>query len=116
MTARADLVTLLEAALPDYKILPTTKTIDRVTSKTLMVWVESARHSTAAAGVRDNTMTVLVLDAGQVGIDDKLDVSLEHVLHELNRHGVLSWDTAERMVLDDKFPCYKITLTIQTRE
>jgi len=115
MSARSDLVELLTEALPGYKVVPTVQTLDRVQRQTLMVWAESMRHS-GVQGVRDNVMTVLVLDSGQTGIDDKLDASVDHVLHVLNGHSVLSWDTAERQVFDDKFPCYKITLTIQTKE
>jgi hypothetical protein len=115
MTARSELVALLTAALPGYKIIPTMQTIDRVQRKTLMVWIESMRHS-GIQGTRDNTASVLVFEPGQTGKDDQLDESIEHVLHVLNGHSVLSWDTAERQVFDEKFPCYKITLTIQTKE
>lgn len=88
--------------------------LDAVTGPTLVVFREKVEPSTAALGVRLSTLAVWVLDPRQdprAG-EDLLDASLDAVLAVLDSDPALAWSDAERGTYADKWPAYRVTITL----
>lgn len=121
MSARQDVADALEAALPYARVLPYAKGLDNLPpgQNVLMVYRSQVTPS-IVQGARVDELAVWCVvpnvDPGKV--DDLLDDLLDDVLDVLadKPFQALAWSAAERDVLFDSWPAYKITATIQTRK
>lgn len=66
-------------------------------------------------GLRRHELVVWLLDpmTEPGAVDDALDANLSILLDALDAHPLLAWTEAERGTLDESFPGYRITLTLQ---
>jgi hypothetical protein len=119
MTARAEVVAALDAAMPaDVVVLPYSRQIDPPSQSTVMVRIDTVAPSAATGGARDYTFA-LVLIAAQVTpgpADDELDDLLEDVLAALDDVAAsgLRWTEATRAVYAQSNPAYEVTVTATT--
>jgi hypothetical protein len=60
---------------------------------------------------------VLVTPLTEAGpADDELDAGLEDLLHAIDKHPLITWETAERAVFEStQTPCYLVTATSYTK-
>ena len=116
MSARTDLADALRTALPAGWRVIASDVAGTVGKPTVLVYRAEVTHR-GEGGLRDNTLTVVVVGPKQIDPDDDLDGYLDDVLDVLDATPLpVAWTTAERSVYDDTFPAYKITTTMTTRD
>jgi len=118
VSGRTDLLNYLDGVLPSTwrvqrRDLPAKPALTATTVAVLTEQVEVT--DLLDPTVRTYTLTVLVIVPKQVDVDDDLDDALEEVLEALDLHDYLTWTTAERAVLDDTWPLYRITAQLRAR-
>lgn len=115
MNARAAVAQALSEALPTYRVINHSRTIDRVDQRTILVWQDGLTpHPPAGRDGIQVRLTVLVLTphADVERADDDLEAALLDVLAVLHPLDSVLWTDAERGVFgDDTWNGYKITLT-----
>lgn len=121
MTARTEVVTLLEAVLPaDIDVIPYARNIDAPARSTVMVRVDRVTPSPAGAGLRVYELGLILIGAKTTAgpADDEVDLLLEDVLHALSRQEVpngVTWTEARRATYgepDGTNPAYELSLTV----
>lgn len=115
MSARTQLATALAGALGDgYVVAARTATPDQIERGTVAVRVLPATV-TAAPQTRGllYTLTVWACTAVEdpAAVDDVLDAALDDLLAALLGMPWLTFDTAERGVLDERWHGYRLTVT-----
>jgi len=112
MSARSHVADVVEAT--GFRVIPAPVDLDAVTAPTVVLYREKVEPSPAALGKRLSTLAVWVLDPRQDprAAEDPLDASLDDVLAALDSDASLAWAEAERGTYADKWPAYRITLTI----
>lgn len=58
---------------------------------------------------------VVVAVPKQIDADDDLDAALEEVLEAIDESEVYTWTAAERVVLDEKWPAFRVATTVHIR-
>lgn len=121
MTARAELVTLLEATLPaDIDVIAYAHNIDAPSASTVMVRVDSVAPSPAGAGLRLYTFGLVLIAAKTTAgpADDELDALLEDVLAALTSQAIpngVAWTGAQRAAYgepDPTNPAYEVAVNV----
>lgn len=113
MSARGHVAGALTAALSSFRVIAYPADLDGVRGPTAVVYRESVKPG-SPLGFVTSTLSVWVLVPQQDPRDaeDPLDDSLTAVLEVLDGDTTLSWSEAERGVYADKWPAYRITVTI----
>lgn len=114
MSVRLEVAAALRTDLPDFLVIGYPRTPDAVTRPTVAVWQTVVRP----VGDRWEVELDLWVLTGQedpATADDVLDDALDAVIDALTKMPGLTWDQAERLVLDDKYQGYKITLRAAAR-
>lgn len=112
MNVRSALADALAGALPDFRVLGYPLDVDAVTRPTVMLWTSLVERLEQIDLDRLRVTTelwVLVGTEDPARVDDALDDALEAVVYALHPIGWVTWSTAERGVLQDRFHGYRIT-------
>lgn len=112
MNVRAAIEDALVAALPDVKVVGYAYEPDVVTKPTIMLWqsrIEPMPQATLDRVFVTVELWALVGTDDPAKADDALDDHLSDVITALHAIPWLTWSTAERGVLLDRFHGYRIT-------
>lgn len=113
MGARTDLATHLERALPPtWRVVPN-DVVETISRPTVLVYRTNVAPG-QAQGLRESTLSVVVVGPKQVAAMDDLDAYLDAVLAALDDYPAATWDDAEVSVYDEKYPAFKITARMTT--
>jgi hypothetical protein len=116
MTARNELVTLLDGLLPtDVDVIPYARAIDAPKRSTVLVRIDEVVPDPLPQVWRGYKFA-LVLIAARTDpdgpADDELDALLEDVLYAIDQSDTITWDKASRAVYRDTNPAYEVTLNV----
>ena len=112
MSIRTDLIELLAAKLPNtYQIAGPLSIPDRITRRTVLVWVEAVRpHNIELTGLRlDVTVWVLTPKEGPAA-DADLDECLLDMIAAVRSLPAVAWASATRGVFAEKHHGYQFEL------
>lgn len=112
MNVREQVAAALSAALPGYRVLGYPMDPDAVTRPTIMMWtslIERLEQIDLDRLKVTVELWVLVASEDPARVDDALDDALDDVIVALHPIPWLTWSTAERGVLTDRFHGYRIT-------
>lgn len=123
MTARDQVVTLLEAALNQaplslgVNVMPYSRDVETISKDTVMVRIDEVRPSTLPQCQRlYNFSLIVMVPQTTPGIADALlDELLENVLFALEGSAVpnsVVWEVATRATYEEKFPAYQVVLSV----
>ena len=118
MSARTYVADLLDDALngsgTDYRIVSAPVELDGMEIPTVVVYREEVRPSPVALGYLVSTVAVWVLVPQQDprAAEDPLDDALSAILQVLDDDTSLTWTEAQRGTYADRWPSYKVTVTI----
>lgn len=113
MSARATVAAAITTARPTWRVVAHGGVLDGVTGPTCVVVTEAVEPGVTPTFLR-TTVSVVVL----TGKEDpaKVEPDLEDLLFEviaiLDALDTLAWTRAERVIYDDRFQAYRITLDI----
>lgn len=113
MSARNALHAALKAALPAWQIV-SGRQLDSVRKPgaILLAPVKKAKVPTLGLGWFTETVDLWVLSPAETAaVEDDLDALLLDVLEALEPLEWASWDQAERLVLEDTYHGYKLTIS-----
>lgn len=117
MTARDEVVQLLEAVLPaGTHVMPYARDVATLDRDTVMVRVDDVAPA-AVRRVRTYGFAILALvpQTNPGTADDALDGLLEDILDALESSQVpnnIVWTKATRVSFEERFPCYQVDLTV----
>lgn len=117
MTARSEVVALLQTLVPDdITVIPYSRDIDPPAQPTVMVFIDEVTPSALPQAVRDYGMSLLLVASRTAAgpADDELDGLLEDVLTVLDSSDHLSWTKATRATFEEKYPAYQVELNVIT--
>lgn len=86
-----------------------------LTRTTVYAVTSRVEPSTLNGAQRVYTVDVVVGVSKQKNADDELDAALEEVLEAIDLVDAYEWTTAERVVLDDKWPAFRVATTVHIR-
>ena len=115
MTARNEVVTLLDGILPtDVDVIAYARNIDPPKRSTVLVRVDEVVPNPLPQVWRGYRFALVLVaaktDAGPA--DDELDGLLEDVLHAIDTSDTITWDKASRAVYQDTNPAYEVVLNV----
>lgn len=115
MTARSMVAAAIATARPTWRVVAHNGVLDGVTGPTCVVVTEDVQPGVTGAFLK-NTVAVFVI----TGKEDpaKAEPDLEDLLYEvlaiLDQITTLAWTRAERVLYDNVFQSYRVTLEITT--
>lgn len=114
MNIRTTLATALAAALPGYRVIGYSTSLDAVTRPTIMLWTSLIERFDAFGHDRLKVTVetwVVVGSEDPEKANDAADEALVDVLGVVQSIPLIEWTSAERGVLFDSFHGYRITAT-----
>lgn len=116
MSARTEVVAVLEAALPvDINVLPYARNVDAVGKGTVMVRIDEVVPSDNPQALREYRFALILMVPQTTTGDDELDALLDDVLYALESRDIpngIVWQSAERATFEEKFPAYQVDIVV----
>lgn len=118
MTARDEVVALLQAVLPDdINVMPYARSIDSITASTVMVAIDEITPGPVPQAAWEMTFALYCLTpmttAGPA--DDELDALVLDVLFAMESSAIpntVRWTKATRATWEEQYPAYRVDITV----
>ena len=119
-TIRAQLATQLKPLLPRaWKIVDHQTNLDVLDNPVVMLKQQSIRRAPAApqgAHIVSFTVTVVAPQTDLQRAEDALDEKVDTLIHALDANQSLNWTDAEKVLFQDSYLAYDITLEVISRK
>jgi len=117
-TAREQLIDVLTPLMPaDWRLIKYQRNIDRIDRLTLIVkqqTIEKLPQAPAGALVTSFTLTLVAPYTDPTKAEDALDAGVMDLLLGLGRMNQTSWSTASKVLVEDTYLGYDVSIKIST--